>query len=532
MQLSRTAVSSVLVSCAFVCAAAADVINVPGDAPTIQAAIDRAATGDEIVVAPGTYAESVNFRSKALTLRSTAGAAATIIDGQNRPAFVVIAGGSREPSTIDGFTIRGGRWSGNGTGPGGGLSMQGGAVTVTNSMFTRNVAYSGGAIAVSGGTLTIRDCRFEDNRALNGTSIYGARSTVRIEGSTFVRNGSVTNDGDGTGYGGVRADGGSLEIVNSTFTENTGSWGAAIYTNGARVLIDGVTAYRNGGFEAPGTFYTFNGGAASFLGGSGTVRNSVFTSNRSAAGSALYFASAANFTVVNNVLNANVGGLFGAAIYAGDGTSPRIINNTFANNQSGAVVTRYFSNPIITNNIIWREDFPRRDPNASIDVFGNGTGTISYTLLQGRFYAPIPGAGNVSAAPEFADADGEDNIPGTLDDNFALVSGSPGVDAGNSRAVPAGVLTDLAGSARFADDQATPDSGAGDAPIVDMGAFELQGAGRCIADFNGDSMVDHFDYRDFVQAFEDGDVRSDIDGDGSIDFFDYMDFVDAFTTGC
>jgi hypothetical protein len=58
----------------------------------------------------------------------------------------------------------------------------------------------------------------------------------------------------------------------------------------------------------------------------------------------------------------------------------------------------------------------------------------------------------------------------------------------------------------------------------------------CIADFNGDSFVDFFDYLDYVTCFEGEGCpagrSADVNGDDFVDFFDYADYVDAFETGC
>ncbi len=56
--------------------------------------------------------------------------------------------------------------------------------------------------------------------------------------------------------------------------------------------------------------------------------------------------------------------------------------------------------------------------------------------------------------------------------------------------------------------------------------------GGCAADFNGDEVVDFFDYLDFVQAFAANDPSADFNQDQVIDFFDYLDFVQAFAAGC
>ncbi|MCH8913306.1 MAG: hypothetical protein IIA33_07020, partial [Planctomycetes bacterium] len=55
-----------------VCASAsAGIITVPGDYPTIQAAINASQDRDEVVVSPGTYFENISFVGKDITVRST-----------------------------------------------------------------------------------------------------------------------------------------------------------------------------------------------------------------------------------------------------------------------------------------------------------------------------------------------------------------------------------------------------------------------------------------------------------------------------
>lgn len=76
---------------------------------TIQDAVDAANSGDEIVVCPGTYDESVTIQSKSLDISSYSGNTSdTIVDVPSGQTGFAIYGTGAENTTISGFKILGG----------------------------------------------------------------------------------------------------------------------------------------------------------------------------------------------------------------------------------------------------------------------------------------------------------------------------------------------------------------------------------------------------------------------------------------
>ncbi len=92
---------------------------------------------------------------------------------------------------------------------------------------------------------------------------------------------------------------------------------------------------------------------------------------------------------------------------------------------------------------------------------------VRYCDIQGGF----PGTGNIAADPLFIDPD---------KGNYALSAESPCIDAADNAAVPEDIEADLDGNPRFLDVPETPDTGNGEPPVVDIGAYESLGGG-CLA---------------------------------------------------
>jgi parallel beta-helix repeat protein len=217
----------------------ARVINVPGDAPTIQAGINAASNGDMVLVAPGMYREIINFSGKAITVTSSGGASVTIIDGGQQGTVVTFDSNETNASVLNGFTIQ----NGNAGGPlqeGGGIDCAGTAPTITNNVIQNNVAGSaGGGVGVGFGSPIIQNNVIRNNSTTNGlggggVSIRGA-SEAQIIGNVILNN-------SGNSYGGgiqLWAAGGAI-IENNVISGNTGSsngGGISMYNDASHTVI-------------------------------------------------------------------------------------------------------------------------------------------------------------------------------------------------------------------------------------------------------------------------------------------------------
>ena len=142
----------------------------PGyDFETIQPAIQAAVDGDEVVVADGTYTgpgnRHIDFKGKAITVKSQNGPEKCIIDCQDSDLGFYFHNGEDSNSVVDGFTVTNGYGGGiycressptisrcnisNSWGDrGGGIDCRDGSdATITNCTITGNMAGMGGGIA-------------------------------------------------------------------------------------------------------------------------------------------------------------------------------------------------------------------------------------------------------------------------------------------------------------------------------------------------------------------------------------------------
>ncbi len=215
----------------------------PADFDTIQAALEFASDGDEVVVMPGMYTGDggtvINFPGRVVTLRSIEGPESTMIDGEGvRRGISSSFGGTG--IVVDGFTVRH-CWTGGG---GGGLLCGTGVDITFRHMIVEDnhaAADGGGANVGGAGTVIFENCRFRSNSAgAQGGGMQTHDSTVVIQGCRFDAN-AAAGQGGGIHNGHVAAPQSDLAISDTSFCDNDASAGSDIagdWTDGEGVLFD------------------------------------------------------------------------------------------------------------------------------------------------------------------------------------------------------------------------------------------------------------------------------------------------------
>lgn len=187
-------------------AAERNVYRVQAGVGTIQAAIDHANDGDEIIVGPGIYREQIDLLGKSIIVRSETGAEHTLIDASSPSrssrcgSVVTMRTGEGSDTHLIGFAIAGGRGTtmarrGRERTCGGGLLLIGSSPLIRNCLILNNQADEGGACFSQKGTPVFKECWFYLNESNSGASeIQCVSSRPRIMSCGFHRDGIQWED--------------------------------------------------------------------------------------------------------------------------------------------------------------------------------------------------------------------------------------------------------------------------------------------------------------------------------------------------
>lgn len=436
---------------------------------TIQAALDAAAPGDEILVGPGLYTELIDFLGKDVELKSTAGAATTIIDGRFQGSVVTFDGGESRAALLSGFTVR--RGDGVFTELGAGIHCDGSSPTIADNVIEDSFgAATGGGIALLGGSPLLIGNVVQNNAADFGAGIHCAQgTTAQIVGNQILGNGQF-----GTTGGGIHVFDSGVLIEGNLIQGNSSACCAGVYVDSdMEVVVRGNTIRGNvadegdaaGVFSTPGTLVEDNliedniayGDGAGVYAHGGTYRNNRITSNFTSVGFTVVIQNGASFEGDVIAGNDNIVGIVRADSYptpqpihlsrvtiSGHGKFAYSLINFLGSviAEDCLIADNYGGVAVATNGHVTlrRCTLTGQDANA-VSTEGLGHATLESCIVWDN--SPIgfefdpsggpidatwsivkggwPGTGNSAADPLFANAAGGD---------YALLAGSPAIDAG------------------------------------------------------------------------------------------------------
>jgi predicted outer membrane repeat protein len=245
------------------------VIDVPGELPTLEAALRQVPDGGTIRLAPGVHLGAVDASGRSVRIEG-AGAALCEVRGFGRAPVLSFRGEDSDRVELSGFTVIGGSGA-----EGCGIAVVGMQIDARD---LRVAANEGGGARLVDSRGRFADCIFE------GTRTRGSGGAVRAEGCTldFISCAFTGNVAETFG-GAVYGAGGTVAVMSCTLDGNatrSGAWGGAVFGEGAVLELHGSDFARNRSQEA--------GGAVFVLGGVADVSKCTFESNFSDEGRGIF----------------------------------------------------------------------------------------------------------------------------------------------------------------------------------------------------------------------------------------------------
>jgi subtilisin family serine protease len=372
-------------------------LHVPGEYPTIQSAIDNAGNGDTVWVADGIYTgignRDIDFKGKAITVRSENGPEGCIIDCENSGRGFYFHSNEGADSILDGFTVTHGRTYADQFRYGGGIACKGCGPAIHNCIIKENTAHNGGG-GICAGSATVSNCIISDNSSHGAGGIWASQATII---NCVISGNRATYD-----YGGgiICWQDSDAHIINC--------------------LIHGNSAKFGGGGIHCASFEE-----------SITISNCLITYNRT---------------------RVTMGGGGGGGIAVWTNTSPTITNCTLSFNQTASrgdgIGCGNNTHPKITNCILWNNSSNEIERFSGCPIPGNPI--VTYSNIRGGW----SGVGNIDSDPCFVTGPHGDYYLSQITAGQAV--DSPCVDAGSDTAANLGMdicttRTDQIGDTGIAD---------------------------------------------------------------------------------
>lgn len=192
---------------------------------------------------------------------------------------------------ISGLTIANSRNTGGGITSGGGILNSGATLTVTDCTFTGCycVGYGGAIFATS--TTTVSNCTFTNNTATSFGGGINSQASLTVTGTTFTSN--TAQNGSGISSEGT----GNITIGNCTFSGNSGT---AYNSGGTTQTVYNCTFNGNNGA---------NGAGVRAYGGSLSILSSTISGNTGTVTSGVYLGEYCSLTLKNSIISGNTGGV-------------------------------------------------------------------------------------------------------------------------------------------------------------------------------------------------------------------------------